>query len=132
MTGSHDKTRRERTSKLLIVEDDQSQLRTLTAIMEAEGFDVVGCSDASETIEHLRRASVGVAILDLHLSDLTDTELLDVVGPYFQDVKFIIHTAYGSYDTAREALYLGACAYVEKGGDPNELIGHVRNAFNAR
>ena len=123
---------RQRISGLLIVEDDESQLRTLVAIMEAEGFEVVGCSTASEALEYLARDEIGVAVVDLRLPDLSGTQLLKRLQSLTGRVEVLIYTGYGSYESARDALNLGAFGYVEKGGDPDELVRHVHRAFKAR
>ena len=121
-----------RYSRLLIVDDDANQLRTLTRIFEAEGFDAVGCATAAEALEHLRGGDIGVAVVDLRLPDLSSSDLLDNLEPLASQVRIIIHTAYNSYESARDAVNLGAFAYVEKGADPNELVHHVQRAFRAR
>ncbi|MFH1884557.1 MAG: PAS domain S-box protein, partial [Planctomycetota bacterium] len=126
-----EKVRCERNSSLLIVEDDESQLRTLTAIMQEEGFDVIGCSTASEALEHLNRLETGVVVLDLRLPDLSGTQLLERLADATDKISVIINTAYSSYESAKDALNLGAFAYVEKAGDPDELLRHVHRAFQA-
>jgi PAS domain S-box-containing protein len=126
-----EKARYERFSKLLIVEDDQSQRRTLASIMEAEGFDVIACSTATEALEHLNRLKIGVVILDLRLPDLSGTQLLERLAAATDGIRVIINTAYSSYESAKDALNLGAFAYVEKAGDPQELLRHVHRAFEA-
>ena len=118
-------------SRLLIVEDDESQLRSLTAVMEEEGFEVIGCSSASEALGHLRLLDAGVAVVDLRLGDLSEKELLAKLSAYAGRVNFIINTAYSSFESAKDALNLGAFAYVEKAGDPDELVRHVHRAFQA-
>ncbi len=129
MTSDADKSR---FSRLLIVDDDTNQLRTLTRVFEAEGCDVVACSTGAEALEHLHSRDVGVAIVDLRLPDLTGTELLSELEASCGLAQVIIHTAYGSFESAKEAVNLGAFAYVEKGSDPNELIHHVHRAFRSR
>ena len=119
-------------SRLLIVEDDQAQLRTLTAIMRAEGFEVTGCSTASEALKHLDRGGFPVAVVDLRLPDLPGEQLLTRLRAVTDDVQVVINTAYGSYESARDAVNLGAFAYVEKAGDPAEIVRHVHRAFHAR
>ena len=126
-----EKVRCERNESLLIVEDDESQLRTLTAIMQGEGFDVTGCSTAAEAIEHLKHLETGVVVLDLRLPDLSGTQLLDRLADATDRIRVIINTAYSSYESAKDALNLGAFAYVEKAGDPEELLRHVHRAFVA-
>lgn len=124
-----DHTQRERISRLLIVENDKSQLRTLTDLMGEEGFEVIACETAAEALEHVNDANFSVTIVDLHLPDLGGTELLEKIRRLSGKVQVIIHTGYGSYDSAKAALNLGAFAYVEKLGDPTQLIRHVHRAF---
>ncbi len=122
-------TQRERISRLLIVEDDEPQLRTLTAIMQDEGFEVIGCSTAAEGLDHIKQENVGVAIVDLRLPDLSGTRLLEQLQTLNGAVRIIINTAYGSFDSAKDAVNLGAFAYVEKAADPEELVRQVHRAF---
>jgi len=116
---------------VLIVEDEELQRKTLLDIMQAEGFEAVGCSSAAEALEYLRRLDVGVVVLDIRLPDISGIELLERLSSYTDRVQFIINTAYSSYDTAKDALNIGAFAYVEKAGDPDELIRCVHRAFRA-
>ena len=126
-----EKARCKKNSSLLIVEDDESQLRTLTAIMQEEGFNVIGCSTASQASEHLKHLETGVVVLDLRLPDLNGTQLLERLADVTNNIRVIINTAYSSYESARDALNFGAFAYVEKAGDPEELLRHVHRAFHA-
>ncbi|MBC8873070.1 MAG: PAS domain S-box protein [Planctomycetes bacterium] len=121
-----------RHSRLLVVDDDASQLSTLVGIFETEGFAVVGCSTGAEALEHLGGESIGMAVVDLRLPDLSGTELLAKLETLSETVQVIIHTAYGSYESAKDAVNLGAFAYVEKGTEHNELIRQVHRAFQAR
>ncbi len=123
-------TERERISRLLIVEDDVSQLRTLKGIMAEEGFDVIGCATATEALAHVREEDFGVAVVDLRLPDLSGTELLERIQALNGRIRVIINTAYGSFDSAKDAVNLGAFAYVEKAGDPHELVRQVHRAFH--
>jgi PAS domain S-box-containing protein len=122
---------RQTPARLLIVEDDESQLRTLTAIMQEEDFDVIGCSTASEALEHLNHLETCVVVLDLRLPDLNGTQLMERLADVKNNFRVIINTAYSSYESARDSLNLGAFAYVEKAGDPEELLRHVHRAFAA-
>ena len=123
---------RQRISRLLIVDDNQAQLRTLTALMEAEGFEVIPCSTATEALEYLARDAIGVAVVDLRLPDLGGIQLLEKLQSFSGDLEVVIHTGYSSYESARDAVNLGAFAYVEKGSDPGQLVHHVHRAFEAR
>ena len=127
-----DASENSRHSRLLVVDDDANQLSTLVGVFETEGFAVVGCSTGAEALEHLGDESIGVAVVDFRLPDLNGIELLAKLETLSEPVQVIIHTAYGSYESAKDAVNLGAFAYVEKGTEHNELIRHVHRAFRTR
>lgn len=102
MTNVRDTTRH---SRLLVVDDDASQLHTLTDIFQDEGFDVVGCSTGAQALEHLSGDGVSVAVVDLRLPDLSATELLAKLETLSKPVQVIIHTAYGSNRPNRPSIW---------------------------
>jgi len=120
---------RGRNSRVLVVEDNEAQLRTLTAILEEEGFDTIGCSTATEALQHVGQEDIAVAIVDLRLPALSGTELLKRFQELGDNVPVVVHTAYASYESAKDAINHGAFAYVEKACDPDEIVYHVRRAF---
>ena len=120
---------RRRNSRVLVVEDNKSQLRTLTAILEDEGFDTIGCSTATEALRHVGQEDVAVAIVDLRLPALSGTELLKRFQELDDGIPVVVHTAHASYASAKDAINHGAFAYVEKACDPDEIVRHVRRAF---
>ena len=99
--------------QVLILEDEPAQLQTLTAILEEEGFAVVGYDNAIDALAGLERDNITVAIVDLCLPDLDTLELLRALEPWSKRVSIIVNTAFGSYESAKDAVNLGAFAYVE-------------------
>ena len=122
---------RTRLSRVLIVEDHPHQLRTLTDLLEAEGIEAIGVSTGTEALAALEREEVGIVVVDLHLPDGNGTALLERLRARSKTTRIIIHTGYGSFATAKDAVNLGAFAYIEKGEDPHELISHVHRAREA-
>ena len=118
----------ERISQVLVVEDNPAELRLLCDMLKEEGFHVLGCGSASEALEHVQQRDFGVAVVDLRLPDLSGTQLLERIRSFDNQVRVIIHTGAASYDSMKEALNLGAFAYVEKLSDRSELLRHVRRA----
>jgi signal transduction histidine kinase len=112
------------------VEDEAAQLHTLTRIMQAEGFEVFGCQTATAALDYLQHHDVGVAIVDLRLPDLDGVRLVRHIREVNCTARVIVHTAHSSFESAKELLNLGAFAYVEKLGDPQELLGHVHRAMH--
>lgn len=127
-----DATREPRYSHVLVVDDDEAQLRSVMDILRAEGFGVGGCSTGARALKHLRNERIGVALVDLRLPDLDGIEVLERLRAVSDHVQVIIHTGHASYTSAKDAVNLGAFAYVEKGGHPSKLVDTVRRAFAAR
>ncbi len=118
----------EKIAPVLIVEDDDGQRLTLRDILQGEGFSTLDCDHAAAAIEIVREQRVAVAIVDYKLPDLTGIQTLERLRGLDKAIRVIIHTGYGSFDSAKEAVNLGAFAYVEKPVDPAELVRLVHRA----
>ncbi|HIE96091.1 MAG TPA: response regulator [Planctomycetes bacterium] len=119
---------RARLSRLLLVEDSSALLFTLTAILEEEGFAVTGCTTAAEALHHVQQQQFDIAVVDLELPDMQGTQLLKQFRDSGSNIRVIINTAHGEFESARDAVNRGAFAYLEKAGDPGELVREVHRA----
>jgi len=117
-------------ANILVVEDDEAQRQTLCDILRQEGFEPVACATAAEALETAQASNPSVAIVDLRLPDMSGIQVLQELMSLLHGARVIIHTAYGSFESAKDALNLGAFAYVEKLSDPRELITHVHRAMD--
>ncbi|MGE0680168.1 MAG: response regulator [Candidatus Binatia bacterium] len=120
--------KQDRTTRVLIVEDNLNQLRMLTDLVKLEGFAAVDCKSGTEALAFVDKEKVGIVIMDLRLPDIDGMQLLNQLRKRHSALRVIIHTAYGSFSSAKDAVNLGAFAYVEKAGDPAELIRHLHEA----
>ena len=118
----------DRFSNVLVVEDNPAELLLLREILQHEEFHVIGCGSAAEALEEVQRHSFDVAVVDYRLPDLSGTQLLQRIRDVDEHIRVIIYTGCGSYDSVKEALNLGAFAYLEKLSDPSELLRHVHRA----
>ena len=119
-------------SRVLILDDDEAQSRTLAAILRDDGFEVICCLTAREAVDRFGEGNVDVGIIDLRLPDVDEAQLLDRLAEVAEDVPLIIHTGYSSYESARKAVNVGAFAYVEKRSEPTELVSQVYRAVHTR
>ena len=117
---------------LLIVDDEGAQLKTLSDIFTEEGFEVCACATFEEALDRCRHQSYAVAILDLRLRGRDGIELLQELQQMQVGIRTIVHTGYATFDSAKSAVNLGAFAYVEKRGDPTELVTQVHRAVEDR
>ncbi len=114
--------------RVLIVEDNDGQRITLRDILQGEGFSTLDCDNAGAALEVVGREQVAVAIVDYKLPDLTGIQTLERLRAIDKSIRVIIHTGYGSFDSAKDSVNLGAFAYVEKPVDPGELVRLVHRA----
>ncbi|MCP4896466.1 MAG: EAL domain-containing protein [bacterium] len=131
-TESQNDAKEEWHPPVLIIDDDVSQRQTLTDILRLEGFDPTGCASGTSGLEQAQNGDFAVVILDLRLPDLYGTQVLEKIHLSEQNPRVIIHTAFGSYESAMDSVNLGAFAYVQKGADPEELVRHVHRAVRER
>ncbi len=132
LQGEKPKVPSEKFARILAVEDNATELRLLTDILEEDGFQVIGCTSAAEALRQLEPGRFGVGVVDLMLPDLDGIALLQEILKIDPDVRVIIYTGASSFDSVKEALNAGAFGYIEKLSDPSELLRHVHRAARAR
>lgn len=118
----------DRFSNVLVVEDNPAELQLLCETLRGEKFHVTGCGSGSEALRQMQHCNFGVAVVDYRLPDLSGTQLLECIRGVDNQIRVIIYTGVASYDSVKDALNLGAFAYLEKLGDPSELLCQVHRA----
>ena len=114
--------------RVLVVEDDTVVLGLLTKIVGEAGYDVVGAPTGEAALAELDKQLFDAVLLDLNLPGVQGMDILSV-GPTLQtDTPFIVMTAFGSVDTAVEAMKRGAFDYVSKPFRTEELLLTLRRA----
>jgi len=114
--------------RLLIVEDDAVVRGLLTQVLGDEGYETVAAPTGEAALQELERQMFDAVLLDLNLPGIQGMDVLSV-GPTLQtDTPFIVMTAFGSVDTAVEAMKNGAFDYVSKPFRTEELLLTLRRA----
>lgn len=113
-------------SSILIVDDDESILATLSAILEGQGYDIDTAKNGKEAIEKSKSRFFNLALLDIRLPDMEGTKLLTTMHDSMPKMVKIMLTGYPSLQNAIEALNLGADAYIIKPVDPEKLIKIIK------
>jgi len=111
---------------ILIVDDDESILATLSAILEKEGYAIDTAKNGREAIEKSKSRFFDLALLDIRLPDMEGTKLLTKMHDSLPKMVKIMLTGYPSLQNAIEALNLGADAYIIKPVDPEKLIKIIK------
>ena len=119
-------------ARILVVDDERSQRDSICDILEQEGFAVCACATGDEAEVAMGQERFAVAVVDLRLQDTDGTLLTSRLLAVDPDLRVIINTAYGSFESARDAVNIGAFGFVEKAGDPVEFVRRVHAAVNDR
>ena len=113
--------------QLLIIEDDTAFARTLSRSFERRGYDVLLATQQEEAAALLRDYHPGYAVVDLKLegnaSGLACVQMLHKHNP---DMLIVVLTGFASLATAVEAIKLGACQYLAKPSNTDD----IEAAFN--
>jgi DNA-binding NtrC family response regulator len=109
-------------ASILIVDDNEGILETLSAILEEKGYRTDTAKTGMEAIEKSKTNFYNVALLDIRLPDIEGTELLTKIEETSPRMVKIMVTGYATLENAVKALNLGADAYIMKPVDPENLL----------
>ena len=107
--------------RILVVEDDPGARDAMIAILEAQGYGVRGAGSAEEAIEHFRRESFHLALIDHQLPGKSGTELTGILADVAPMTGVVLVTGHGTMTAAVRAMKLGALDYVAKPVDASKL-----------
>jgi two-component system, NtrC family, response regulator AtoC len=116
---------------LLIVDDEKSTREGLRGALEEE-FDVYTAASAAEAMTILKSESIQLLLTDLRLGGESGMELLDMALALPEPPVAIMMTAYGSVDTAVEAMRRGAWHFVTKPLNLDEVEMLLKRALRSR
>jgi signal transduction histidine kinase len=119
-------------SKVLVVDDEQSVATTIKAILELDGSDVTAVTSGTEALAQLREHEFDVVLTDLRLDDLDGIEILRETQKLWPDTVAIMLTGYASLESAVAALRSGAYDYLIKPSDVEELRATIGRALERR
>ena len=110
---------------ILVIDDEPAVHKILTRALEPE-FSVHAVSSGSEGLKKLNLFSPGLILLDLRMPQMTGLTFLKELRERSNNTPVVIITAYGSVDSAVQAVRLGAADYVEKPFDNRKLKQTLR------
>jgi DNA-binding NtrC family response regulator len=116
--------------KILIVDDEQSILLSLSHVLKTEGVEVLTCNEIEQAESALDNTHFDLVIADIRMSGVNGIEGLELLS-YIKDrfdSKVIIMSGYGDNDTKNEAYQRGALYYFQKPVDIPELMKQVSSA----
>ena len=119
-------------ARILLVDDEASILSVLSTLLKAEGHEVVPVLGAEKAQEVIKSQKFDLMISDIRMSPVDGMQLLRMIRKEKPDTAAIMITAYGSVETAVEAMKEGAFDYVTKPFKVDELLITVTRALEYR
>jgi DNA-binding NtrC family response regulator len=116
--------------KILIVDDDKDLLKTLTGILETEGYEVNTAETGKEAIDKSKDQFYNLALLDIKLPDIEGTELLKLIDGHLPPTVKVIVTGYPSMENAIRSVNLKADAYIVKPIKAQELLKTIKEKLD--
>jgi len=107
---------------LLLVEDDEAFARTLGRSFERRGYTVLHASNLAETQAVLAGHSPGYAVVDLKLDgEASGLACVQALHTHDDEMLIVVLTGFASIATAVEAIKLGACHYLAKPSNTDDI-----------
>jgi two-component system, NtrC family, response regulator AtoC len=115
--------------KILVADDDEIARDVISSLLSKEEYPVVTARDGLEAIRVLRLETINLVITDLRMPGADGIEVLKYAIRKNPDIAVVIITAYGTLDTAIEAIKEGAYDYMTKPYKVQEILALAEKAF---
>lgn len=113
---------------LVIVEDDEAFARTLRRSFERRGYTVLAAGDPDGLAALLREHRPHYAVVDLKLGQASGLVCVQALHAHDPAMLIVVLTGYASIATAVEAIKLGACHYLAKPSNTDDIEAAFRKA----
>ena len=120
------------TNHILVVDDEPIARQTLTEILKMEGYTVSNFGNGESALEFIRNNSVDLMLLDIKMPGMNGHEVVQVVSQISPDTEIIMLTAFGSMESAVEALRQRVHDYLIKPAPPSQIIESVKKGIARR
>jgi two-component system, NtrC family, response regulator HydG len=117
---------------ILIVDDEPSARTTLAILLRKRGHRVVQAEGVRTAAKILAECAFDLVVTDLRMPDGDGLEVLRNAKAHCPEVAVILLTAYAGWESAKEAMRLGAYDYFEKGKEPDEFLHRIEKALEEK
>ncbi|MCR4298360.1 MAG: response regulator transcription factor [Gallionella sp.] len=121
----------EETASLLLVDDDETFCKVLSAALENRGFCVCVAHSVEQAIPLARANPPEFAVIDLKMGGAPGLVLVKALHELDPNTRIVVLTGYASIATAVEAIKLGATQYLAKPANADEIVaafGHIADS----
>lgn len=119
-------------SSILIVDDEIVARQSLTDILKLEGYNTAAVPNGPAAVEHVRTHPVDLVIVDLRMPGMDGLQVVQAINQVAPDTEVVLLTAYGSMDSAVQALRLRIHDYLTKPASPPQVLASVKKGLARR
>lgn len=119
-------------AKVLVVDDQRNMRTTLTLMLQGAGYDVEDAHDGDAACQRVAAENFDLVLTDLKMGATSGIDVLRHVKEVSPLTEVIVMTAYGTIESAVEAMRLGGHDYIQKPFSEQELLVKAHKALEKR
>jgi two-component system response regulator HydG len=119
----------EATAKVLVIEDDEVLRQLLIDVLSDQDYEVEAAETGEEGLRAMEQDVFDIVLLDINLPGMDGMDVLRLVPARQPDAQVVMMTAFGTVDTAVEAMKQGAFDYINKPFSTDELLLTINRAL---
>ncbi|HSG44817.1 MAG TPA: response regulator transcription factor [Anaerolineales bacterium] len=119
-------------SNILVVDDEPVARQSLSEILRLEGYSVNAVPNGQAAVEYVRTHPVDLMIVDLRMPGMDGLEVVQVVNNVSPETEVVLLTAFGSTESAIQALRLRIHDYLLKPAPPSQVVSTVKKGLVRR
>ncbi|MGD9643401.1 MAG: response regulator [Elusimicrobiales bacterium] len=116
-------------NKILIADDDNEMLETLSSMLEAEGYQVIKAENGQEAVELARKELPALVMLDIHMPVMDGLRACKAIkeDKVSKGCQVVMLTVEGSINEIQQAISYGAKTYITKPSSKTEILKVVKS-----
>jgi DNA-binding NtrC family response regulator len=111
--------------RIVVVDDEPAQRELIGGFLKKQGHDVFLAGTGSEALAHVQNTQVDLVLSDCRMPGMSGPDLLQKIKAVNPEIPLLLMTAYGTVETAVQAMKDGAADYLTKPLDLEELLVRV-------
>jgi DNA-binding response OmpR family regulator len=118
--------------RLLVCEDNKLVIKTLSVVLEREGFEVDLAEDGNRAFEFLQKGNYDLILVDIHLPFHSGLEVIKFLrSDLKQRTPVLVLTAFSDQEMQRQAREMEIDGYIVKPFNPSDLIRTIRSILKS-
>lgn len=119
-------------SNILVVDDEPVARQSLSDILRLEGYAVNAVPNGQAAVEYVRTHPVDLMVVDLRMPGMDGLEVIQVVNQVSPETEIILLTAFGTTESAIQALRLRVHDYLLKPAAPSQVVNSIKKGLARR